>query len=425
MANAPPNECWDASVPEAARPGNRTGPARGADAAGKPAYLIVLPWELTYAGGVNEVVRNLLRCLSADRTWNPALLVSSWAHRRPAVEQDDGLVTIRTRLQNPVWHLGSVVKMLKAAVAMPRSLRHLYTILSRHRVDIVNLQYVNPDVWNFIVLRPLLRPRFRLILSFHGMDIEGIRNCSPVGRWLWRRALARCDGLVCCSHALARELEQVEPAVRGRLTVIHNGIDPRAVSDELATASLPDALEARRYLACVATFDHKKGLDVLVKAFRRLAAALPGMDLVLAGRSNGEEPAIRSLVEQLDLRNRVHLMTDMPHAVTLRIIANARAFVLASRREPFGIVLLEAGLLGIPIVATSVGGIREVVRDGQTGRLVPAEDEAALAQAISETLRDDISSRRMAEAMRARVLAEFSWDAAFSKYRALALGGAA
>jgi glycosyltransferase involved in cell wall biosynthesis len=386
------------------------------------AYLIVLPWEPNYPGGVNEVVHNLLRCIGGDGTWRPALLVSSWEHRRPVTLEETPVPTIMARLQNPFWHFDSFSAIVKSALMTPRSLQRLGEILARHRVAIVNLHYANSNVWSFILLRSLLRRRFRLILSFHGMDVETIRNASPLGRRAWTRALAACDAVVCCSHALARELTSIEPQLGNRVAVIHNGIDERSVLAEVAPAALPVRLGARPYIACVATFEQKKGIDVLVRAFARLAAAFPDTDLVLAGRTKGEHTRIEALIAELGLTGRVQMLIDVPHPVALRIIGQARAFVLPSRREPFGIVLLEAGLLGTPLVATAVGGVSEVIIDGETGRLVPADDAGALAEAIRAALTDEAGSRRMAQAMRERVRTQFSWEAAFAKYRALADG---
>jgi glycosyltransferase involved in cell wall biosynthesis len=390
-------------------------------------YLIVLPWDVLpwdprSAGGVNEVVRNLLRCIQKDGTWRPALLASSWDCRRPVALDGEPVLTVRSRLRNPLRLVGSVDGFFKALATTPRELHRLAGILTRHRVAVVNLHYATPAVWSFILVRSLLRRRFRLLLSFHGLDVDEIRNASRRERWLWARALAASDAVACCSEALARDLAELEPGARGRIAVVHNGIDPRTTFEDVAPAALPEALAGRDYVACVATYERKKGLDVLLRAFARLAGELPGVDLVLVGREESEHAAVEGLVDALGLRERVHLLTDVPHPVTLRILRAARALALPSRREPFGLVLLEAGVFGVPIVATRVGGIPEVVADGETGRLVPPDDDRALAEALARALRDDAESRRMADAMRERVLKHFSWDAAFAKYRALALG---
>ena len=391
-------------------------------------YLIVLPWDVLpwnprSAGGVSEVVRNLLRCVSADGTWRPGLLVSSWVDPRPSIMDGEPVLTVRSRLWGPA-RPGSAFGFLRSVARAPLGLQRLDRVLSRERVAVVNLHYASSCLWAFVLLRRLARRRFRLVVSFHGLDVQAIRDATAGERRAWRRALLACDALVCCSEALAREVVETLPALRARVAVIHNGIDPHVTFQEVEHAALPAPLAGRCYVACVATFEHKKGLDVLVHAFARLAGSLADTDLVIVGREEAEHAAIEALVEQLGLRDRVHLLTDVPHPVALRIIQSARVFALPSRREPFGLVLLEAGVFGVPIVATSVGGVPEVVLDGETGRLVPPDDEGALADAIERTLRDTAESARLAQAMCERVRKHFSWDEAFAKYRAVALGEA-
>ena len=94
----------------------------------------------------------------------------------------------------------------------------------------------------------------------------------------------------------------------------------------------------------------------------------------------------------------------------IELYSHAAVFVCPSIYEPFGLINLEAMACGTPVVASRVGGIPEVVVDGETGRLVEPGDVAALGQALRETLADPERARRMGEAGRGRVEAHFSWD---------------
>ena len=91
-------------------------------------------------------------------------------------------------------------------------------------------------------------------------------------------------------------------------------------------------------------------------------------------------------------------------------------FVLPSRQEPFGIVLLEAGLCKLPVVATKVGGIPEIITDGETGWLVPPGDPTALADAMRAALSFTEQSEKVARRLHARVMKQFSWKVAYRKY---------
>jgi glycosyltransferase involved in cell wall biosynthesis len=110
--------------------------------------------------------------------------------------------------------------------------------------------------------------------------------------------------------------------------------------------------------------------------------------------------------------------TDLPHGHLLDFFGRAKLFVLPARREGFGLVLLEAGMFDVPIVATDVGGIPEVVTQGETAVLVPPDDPARLADAMLDVLRHPEAARAMAERHRRAVEGKFSWETAYRAYTA-------
>ena len=121
------------------------------------------------------------------------------------------------------------------------------------------------------------------------------------------------------------------------------------------------------------------------------------------------------------ISERIDIVVDAEHATVLEYMRAAEVFVLPSSDEPFGIVLLEAGLTETPIVATLVGGIPEVITNGRTGLLVPADDVEALTKAIELLLRDAALRVSLSGAHRCRVLEEFSWDRYTEHYYGLLL----
>src|SRR5262249_1147568 len=107
------------------------------------------------------------------------------------------------------------------------------------------------------------------------------------------------------------------------------------------------------------------------------------------------------------------------HAQVARFFDRATAFCLPSRAEPFGIVLLEAGAFRLPVVATRVGGIPEIVEDRVTGLLVPPDDAGSLADALVRVLTDSDFAASAGRGLHDRVRAVFSWRRAYDAYRAL------
>ena len=165
----------------------------------------------------------------------------------------------------------------------------------------------------------------------------------------------------------------------------------------------------------------QKGLPVLLRAAARL---VPGAQLVLcAGQPDTAELAaeVSGLVTSLQAtRSGVIWIPEMlPKREIIQLLSHATAFAIPSLYEPLGIVNLEAMACGTAVVGSRVGGIPEVVADGDTGLLVPADDPAALAAALNSLLADPARAAAMGAAGRKRALAEFSWDAIAAQTAAL------
>jgi rhamnosyl/mannosyltransferase len=152
-----------------------------------------------------------------------------------------------------------------------------------------------------------------------------------------------------------------------------------------------------------------KGLQTLLRAFRLVRKRTRSAQLAIVG-SGPEQFRLEQVTTQLGLANAVRFLGPVPRARLREAYSACDLFVLPSRSrsEAFGIVLLEAMARSKPIVATHVGGIPYVIRDGETGILVPPLDPTSLAGAISQFLRDPRLRRRMGQAGRKRVLANFT-----------------
>jgi glycosyltransferase involved in cell wall biosynthesis len=158
-------------------------------------------------------------------------------------------------------------------------------------------------------------------------------------------------------------------------------------------------------IGLAARFSTQKGLRFLIGALPELRRLEPGTTLALGG-SGPLESELHELAAALEVSSAVRWLghvDDMP-----RLLAALDVYVSPSITEAFGMGLLEAGAAGVPVVATNVGGVPEVVLDGRTGLLVPPGDSAALAGAIAMVLRDRALGERLGSAGRERVVTEFT-----------------
>ena len=208
-----------------------------------------------------------------------------------------------------------------------------------------------------------------------------------------------------------------EFAPRAKLRTIPPGID-------LATWSNPEADRAEslalpsEYFLFVGRVAPNKGLRTLLDALAQIepAARRP---LVVMGRDWGERAPLEARARSLGLEGQVRFLDHVAAPTVYRgVIRNARALVLPSEWEAFGLVLLEAMAAGTPIVATEVGGVPEVLDGGRAGRLVPYGDPARLAAALRSVVQDAPETGRLRAAGRERVLG-FDWSVTVDRHRAL------
>jgi glycosyltransferase involved in cell wall biosynthesis len=213
------------------------------------------------------------------------------------------------------------------------------------------------------------------IVQVWGTDIELFRRAPQIAR----RVLRGARVVIAASSALADAARRLGAA---DVRVIPSGVDvPAEVGEE---ADPPEVLYAGR-------LSEEKGVLELVEA-------AGGLNLVVAGDG--------------PLRGRVpHARGFVPHDELQRLYARAAVVACPSRREGFGVTCLEAMAHARPVVASAVGGLRDLVVDGETGLLVPPRDTRALREALDRLLGDRELRRRFGEAARERAQERFSWDA--------------
>jgi len=166
------------------------------------------------------------------------------------------------------------------------------------------------------------------------------------------------------------------------------------------------------FLLFVGRLASNKGLLPLLEAFVPLARRDPRAVLVLVGEDGGMAGPVDRRTRELGLSGRVRRLGHVPDE---RLLASgyreARALVLPSDYEAFGLVLLEAMAQGTPVIASRVGGIPEIVEDGRTGLLVPAGSPRELAEAIGRLWDDPELGQRLGEAGRTTVVPRYTWEA--------------
>jgi glycosyltransferase involved in cell wall biosynthesis len=283
-------------------------------------------------------------------------------------------------------------------------------MLAKERPALIHAHFGIDGVYALPIARRLDIP---LITTFHGFDATmntAAFLSSPA--WLnyplFRQRLAREGTLFLCVSSFIRQrvLAMGFPAER---TVVHyTGVDVQTTQPRSASEERPVILHVARLV-------EMKGTKYLIEAFASLSPHHPDAELVIIG-DGPLRPSLEALTRSLGLTRKVAFLGALSHVHVLAWMRQAAMLVLPSVRtgtgrvEGLGMVLLEAAATGIPVVATTVGGIPEGVVDGHTGFLVAERDALALSRRMSTLLQSASLRRSMGHQARRFVEAQFDAD---------------
>lgn len=284
--------------------------------------------------------------------------------------------------------------------------RTLRQVIRQVEPDVVHSQYLN-EVAEFT--GRCLKDDFKYIpwvITFQGGDVDGEPLIGPANRQRFLRFSAQAQCLTACSAFLAKQAAWLQPALSGRIEVIHNGVEVERFADTKPTeAALP-------YVLAVGQFVAHKGFELLIEAFAALAHKHRAVELWIAGDGT-QRPYLEMKVKNEGLDRQVRFLGRVDENTVTRLMSDCLFVAMPSLREPFGIVALEALAAGKPVLATPVGGLPEFL-PVPPNRLV--EPEVALwASALDEWITAALSGRLKAEQNR-KWARKFDWSIIASRY---------
>jgi len=283
---------------------------------------------------------------------------------------------------------------------------------------------VRPDLFfthsgvDVLVAGALARRRGAVWIARVGSDaFSDISEKHPWGRPFFKRFLSlayrRPDHIVAASEGLRRRLTEDLGVPASRVSVIPNPVDVARIQEE---ARRPPAEYATGdFVVGVGRLTSNKGFDLLIRAAARLFRSERPIRLIILGDGEEREP-LRELAHELGIAHLVSLPGYEPSP--WRVMSRALVLVAPSRQEGFSNVIVEAMACGAPIVATDCHGPREIVNAGVNGSVVPVGDEAALARAVEELLREPERRARYREAALRRAQ-EFAVATVSERYMSL------
>ena len=281
------------------------------------------------------------------------------------------------------------------------------TLCDRFHPDIVHTHGFRPDVVDGSVAR---RRGIALVSTCHGFIERNWRGKAY--QWLQRRCLRQFDAVIAVSRPIGETLRAagVSPS---RIHVIPNGHAPRKDLLPRRQSRRELGLPDRPVIGWVGRLSAEKGPDVALAAFARMAA--PDVRLAMIG-AGAEDAILRSQAASLGIDDRVIWFGSVPDAG--RYFAAFDGFLLSSRTEGTPMALLEAMAANVPIVATRVGGVPDVI-DAASACLAESGDVASLAAALDDLFERPTDAHARAERARARLEIRFDIEAWLSRYEAI------
>ena len=291
----------------------------------------------------------------------------------------------------------------------------MHEVVRDHGLDLLHCHYAIPHATSAWIAREMLRETghdIKVLTTLHGTDIT-IVGQDPSFHPITKFSIERSTGLSAVSRYLRDETFNAFGLTACRIEVIPNFVEPEVYDRSRHPSVIGGAIDgARRVLMHVSNFRAVKRVRDIVNIYARVAREIPSV-LVMVGdgpdRVLAEEEARR-----LGVAQSVFFLGKLDAVAPL--LAGADLFLLPSQSESFGLSALEALACGVPVVASDVGGLPEVVRDGETGALRAVGDVDAMSAAALEILRDGDRWQAMSDAAAADARARFSRDAIVSRY---------
>jgi glycosyltransferase involved in cell wall biosynthesis len=274
--------------------------------------------------------------------------------------------------------------------------------------DIVHLNNIAPD--SFYHLQSTHIARAPILITIHGLpmfsDSKEFGNNN-----LTTKAIQSADWVAAVSKATKAEIIDLFPGASSKLSVIHNGLKMPELKPQPISFSPPRLL-------CIGRLVPLKGFDLAIKAFIPIAERYPNSKLTIAGDGPARKE-LEQLTHELHVNEAVEFLGSVDPQKIPELINQNTMVIMPSTYESFGLVAVQAAQMERPIVATNVGGLKEVILHGQTGLLVNNHDQNELTEKIFYLLENPEIAAEMGKNARKHVSQLFGFDRYINEYESL------
>ncbi|OGV96274.1 hypothetical protein A2W24_04005 [Microgenomates group bacterium RBG_16_45_19] len=345
-------------------------------------------------GGAELQLLNLLRHANRQKIWVGVAFISGRGTLRDEFE----------RLGIPLFDLTTNHRFSWKVVYK------LVKLLRKERIQVLHTHLVHASLLGRAVK---LFTGIRCVVSTRHFGYDFKEN-SPI--YSLERYTAGMDRvIIAVSQAAKNHLLKSRPGIANRIRVIPNGIE---IPDTCYNGAMDAGLASPLKIVSVGRLHMIKGHDILIKALDIAREQLKDFKAHIIGEGP-EKTNLQKLINDLRLEDRILLTGQLTNEHTLKAVRQCHLYVQSSHWESFGLSILEAMSLGKAVIATRVGGIPEIIEDGVTGYLVPANNPAALAKALINLSSDATLTRRFGERAKTKVEKDFAIQETARKVEAI------
>lgn len=293
-------------------------------------------------------------------------------------------------------------------VSFPKAISQINNIISVNDIDLIHTTFHS---YNYIFRIYKIFKKIQYVVTLHGSEVVFYNKIPREHRTLIDFVINGADHIITVSEALKVEATRRFPKLNN-ISTVYNGILEKNNSDliKIKQMHLPN-----RFCLIVGRLHEVKGIDVAIDAWDNVTKVHPDIHLVIVGNGD-KEGQYREMIHSINSSKNIHILGLLDNKTVRSIMEKAEILLVPSRSEGFGLVCLEAALAGLPIIASRVGGIPEIVNDNINGFLVPPEDPGSLAEKTIFLLENKKLQKVFSETLKLKVEKEFSAKKCASDY---------
>lgn len=294
------------------------------------------------------------------------------------------------------------IKVIRMDVKHKHDPRHYFLlkkILKEQQIDILHLNLWNPASCRYAYAAGAHTKTKMIVAEHDPFPLSPIKN---IFKKHWLKKVAK---IVTISKENQKLIKALYPTQSHKVELIYNGIDTTWWQSQLLRFNIDDIKHIKKdvfhahedtfVIISIAELHERKGLKYLVDAIPKVVEKYPNVKLVIAGEGK-DRANLERQIKKLDIEHHVTLLGRKKDIS--KLLKSSNVFVLPSRREAFGLVNLEAMITPLPVIASKVGGIKEIIVDGETGILVPPENSESITKALLLLIEHPKIRKTLAEA---------------------------